>query len=451
MISAQWSLVDISAQLWTLCPGLVFILIFSIIIGRKSRSIGYVCSGWFSKRVKTPDRASLAHKEDLPRSIQKQLDPFHKEQKSDAEVRNHISDEMSQCMQQSQLAGFFTTPEEYERASEVTPNPEFACSVKNMDNETYPNSIEMDIFLPNKNANFSSDTQPLLDSNQLVDQHFFRETCMRNSETATCSPRGIKDNHKYASSYLGSLSQLETPVDVKTDLRLQEESDSILSNLSSVISDVSKSVAEITVSSSATTGDFDHCLFPGSELSHTIMTKKNETTQTCRMSSCVALFLSKGTMTDPLFSDSSVSTHGKPCRLVRHHSTSTSGPFMKKLRRAHRLLVEARKTSRCDQASSTVKWRKVLNRYKHKMQHLTSHLAKRDEMMGGTSSRITVLRGEIKDALLAVRSTKERLTTQCKLNSALMDVIESKSDNPTYGTDLYPLESNGLKQEQRGP
>ena len=51
---------------------------------------------------------------------------------------------------------------------------------------------------------------------------------------------------------------------------------------------------------------------------------------------------------------------------LRHYSTSTTGPFMKKLRRAYRLLIEARKTSRFDQASSISKWRKVLERYKHK-------------------------------------------------------------------------------------
>ncbi|RUS87786.1 hypothetical protein EGW08_004451, partial [Elysia chlorotica] len=120
---------------------------------------------------------------------------------------------------------------------------------------------------------------------------------------------------------------------------------------------------------------------------------------------------------------------------------------------AHRLLVEAKKSSRFDQVSSVSKWRKVLDKYKQRMKSLNCHLTKKDEMMGGTSSRLSVLRAEIRDALLSVRSstsTKERLNTQCKLNAALMDVIESKSENPSYGSDL-DHQGCVLKQEQRGP
>uniref|UniRef100_A0A2C9LKR5 Uncharacterized protein n=1 Tax=Biomphalaria glabrata TaxID=6526 RepID=A0A2C9LKR5_BIOGL len=114
----------------------------------------------------------------------------------------------------------------------------------------------------------------------------------------------------------------------------------------------------------------------------------------------------------------------------RHCGTSTSGPFMKKLRRAQRLLSEASAKTKLEKQEKVFKWRAVMGRYKEKLCKLFDSLEKKDELLGYTALSRTLSENEVKEICTAVRSSRDRLLTQCKLNSALKEVIESKSEVP---------------------
>ncbi|KAK7009106.1 hypothetical protein BgiMline_000602 [Biomphalaria glabrata] len=137
------------------------------------------------------------------------------------------------------------------------------------------------------------------------------------------------------------------------------------------------------------------------------------------------------TMTcNPGLVDVSVNTHQRLCKIVKHCGTSTSGPFMKKLRRAQRLLSEASAKTKLEKQEKVFKWRAVMGRYKEKLCKLFDSLEKKDELLGYTALSRTLSENEVKEICTAVRSSRDRLLTQCKLNSALKEVIESKSEVP---------------------
>lgn len=140
---------------------------------------------------------------------------------------------------------------------------------------------------------------------------------------------------------------------------------------------------------------------------------------------------SVGTMTfGPNLVDVSVNTHQRVCKIVKNCGTSTSGPFMKKLRRAQRLLKEAKFKAKVERQNKVVKWRAVMERYKEKLTKLFDNLEKKDRLLGYTALNRALSENEVKEICTAVRSSRDRLHTQCKLNSALREVIESKSETP---------------------
>ncbi|CAG5121788.1 unnamed protein product, partial [Candidula unifasciata] len=112
-------------------------------------------------------------------------------------------------------------------------------------------------------------------------------------------------------------------------------------------------------------------------------------------------------------------------------NTTTSGPFMKKLRRAQRLLKEARVKLNTERQSKLVTWTEVLRRYKDRLECLTKSLEKKDVLLSYTALNKALSENEIKDMCTAVSSARDRLLTQCKLNSALKDVVISKCDSVT--------------------
>lgn len=430
-VQCSW---DLTAPLWTLCAGLTIILLSSIIIGNRWKFKRTFIDGAFTPRKKKLDRFIICNvgKQESLTKIQMTSPRNEKTCVFSCDYSRCQNLQSSRNLAPAEPSMDFDNSEPaFQELASDQPFSQSAIDVEEDTGKNIPN---------NKNSELSCDAKVMLVSTLPVE-------CIK-IDSADDTLEMTRNSDKCTGSF--PRKDLERGPKISSDVH---RGDHVIPNghlpmeQKNILPTLNRSTSNI----STTSKDINHAAVSTSNSYHAEIFKKNEMTQTSDVThSQDTVFFSKGTMTDQFSADSSVSTHSKPCRLVRHYSTSTSGPFMKKLRRAHRLLVEAQKTSRCDRVSSAVKWRKVLNRYKHKMQSLTTHLAKRDEMMGGTSSRITVLRGEIKDALLAVRSTKERLTTQCKLNSALMDVIESKSDNPTYGADLYPPGSNH-KQDQRGP
>ncbi|KAK3777901.1 hypothetical protein RRG08_038147 [Elysia crispata] len=436
MITEQLSLAIIPG-LWTLGLGLAMALLSAIIIDKNAKGRCF-WSGWLLKSVKRLSQVSLPNK-GKQRLIEKKQEFNKNEEKSIDSFTNHQRDEsppFSTHLHNNRIMAL-------EKPQMVF---DLALNTEHVHLTTDVNLMSENV-VTNENANFSSnDIRSSAESQVPCDQNYFgnpdihHEICLEKSGAPAYSCEKNSDYHNHKIAYLCSVSKTSSSIEPKAH---QTKSAQKALQLSGPYAGILPYVNQ------SGSGD-SNCSHSASAISSSLTCTENESTQTYHSGVFAALSLTRGTMTDAFTTDSCVSTHGKPCRLVRHYSTSTTGPFMKKLRRAYRLLIEARKTSRFDQASSISKWRKVLERYKHKMQSLTSHLTKKDEMMGGTSSRISVLRAEIKDALLAVRSTKERLTTQCKLNAALMDVIESKSENPTYGADL-DHHGSGLKQEQRGP
>ncbi|XP_059171614.1 uncharacterized protein LOC131952791 [Physella acuta] len=137
-----------------------------------------------------------------------------------------------------------------------------------------------------------------------------------------------------------------------------------------------------------------------------------------------------GTMTSsPLLADVSVNTHQRLCKIVKTCGTTTSGPFMKKLRRAQRLLKEARVKTKQERQLKVTKWRAVMDRYKEKLSGLFETLEKKDRMLGYIALNRALSENEVKEICSAVRTSRDRLLTQCKLNSALREVIESKSEH----------------------
>ncbi|CAL1540758.1 unnamed protein product [Lymnaea stagnalis] len=140
---------------------------------------------------------------------------------------------------------------------------------------------------------------------------------------------------------------------------------------------------------------------------------------------------SVGTMTlSPNLVDVSVNTHQRVCKIVKNCGTSTSGPFMKKLRRAQRLLKEAKFKAKVERQEKVGRWREVMDRYKEKLTKLFENLEKKDRLLGYTALNRALSENEVKEICTAVRSSRDRLHTQCKLNSALREVIESKSETP---------------------
>ncbi|BFY97008.1 hypothetical protein BsWGS_00048 [Bradybaena similaris] len=141
-----------------------------------------------------------------------------------------------------------------------------------------------------------------------------------------------------------------------------------------------------------------------------------------------------GTMTCvPQLADASVGCQNS-YKLVKSSNTTTSGLFMKKLRRAQRLLKEARVKLRTERHSKLVMWAEVLGRYKDRLQCLTQSLEKKDVLLSYTALNRALSENELKDMCTAVSSARDRLLTQCKLNSALKEVVASKCDTVSSAT-----------------
>ncbi|GFN90711.1 hypothetical protein PoB_001721700 [Plakobranchus ocellatus] len=278
-------------------------------------------------------------------------------------------------------------------------------------------SSTLDNIQPNKNANFTledtkhqqgANSEKRIDTLNITDKYQDDESFIIKSDTSVSLSVGSVVLHQYSSALKANAEIIDAAgtrqnKNIETALHfLQRPSYGPLSKyIETSLKTVNEADCEAIVGGQG--------VRPSATLSSTApgtsswTSSRNKTTQTDGPK--MLLTSSRGTMTDAYGVDCCVSTHRTPCRLVRHYGTATTGPFMKKLRRAQRLFVEAKMTSRSNHASTVAKWRKVLDKFKQKMETMTCQLAKKDEMMGSTSSRVIVLQGDIKDAMLAVRSS----------------------------------------------
>ncbi|XP_012942541.1 uncharacterized protein LOC101860684 isoform X3 [Aplysia californica] len=139
-------------------------------------------------------------------------------------------------------------------------------------------------------------------------------------------------------------------------------------------------------------------------------------------------FCSIATMTEvPEMVDAAVNTQQLRYKSFRNSGTSTSGPFLKKLRRAQRLLHEARWRTARDRKRKILEWRAIMGRYQEKLLRLTQSLISKDHLIGYTVSTRKLSEEEVKVIRTTVRFSQDKLESQQKMNKKLETNIEEKS------------------------
>ncbi|XP_012942540.1 uncharacterized protein LOC101860684 isoform X2 [Aplysia californica] len=136
----------------------------------------------------------------------------------------------------------------------------------------------------------------------------------------------------------------------------------------------------------------------------------------------------QATMTEvPEMVDAAVNTQQLRYKSFRNSGTSTSGPFLKKLRRAQRLLHEARWRTARDRKRKILEWRAIMGRYQEKLLRLTQSLISKDHLIGYTVSTRKLSEEEVKVIRTTVRFSQDKLESQQKMNKKLETNIEEKS------------------------
>ncbi|KAH9488519.1 hypothetical protein Btru_062216 [Bulinus truncatus] len=286
---------------------------------------------------------------------------------------------------------------------------------------------------------------PMQESHQCNQRSPIRETSDKSNSDGRCSDEGV-DNLSSLNEIIKSLTAQElSPLDVDQSVH---ETTPLLSDetLMESSNDTVQKQEDVLI----TCNGGAHCQISEYMYGEAQIILDNDISLSNASADCPAENINAfdiGTQTDEFVSrcdvvdvgtmtcghgmmDVSVNTHQRLCKIVKNCGTSTTGPFMKKLRRAQRLLNEADVKTRLERQEKVAKWRSVMDRYKDKLCKLFENLEKKDRLLGYTALNRALSENEVKEICTAVRSSRDRLITQCKLNSALKEVIESKSELP---------------------